>query len=406
LTTVPAAIPGRGAAHSLLVSTACWLLAGATASLIPVWTFAQRSTPQVQSFDLQVPWTPLPATVAGKRQLVYELHLTNFARSELAIRRIQVRDTGSGYIVGDFREAELRSLIGRVDRTSGLTDKLAIPPGVRALVYLSVPAEYPGGTVRGLTHRVEYEIRADAPQQAVVEGGAFTVRNEPRISLGPPLRGGPWVAVYDSSWERGHRRVVFAVQGSAHIPGRFAIDWIRVKPNGKYFDGDGSNVTDWYGYGADVLAVADGIVADSRDGVPEGSVVTESAVATLPEEASGNYIAINLGGGDYAFYEHLKPGSVQVKPGEHVTRGQAIGRLGFTGQSTGPHLHFHVSDNNSPLNAEGVPYGLRAFKLLGGYPSTEAFGRSRPWTRLAGHAQAERREELPAPFDVVEFTAE
>jgi len=120
-----------------------------------------------------------------------------------------------------------------------------------------------------------------------------------------------------------------------HIPGRFAIDWIKVERNGKYFDRDGSIVADWHGYGAEVLAVADSIVATTRDGVAESSVVAEHPTRTPPDGRRRQLHSANLGRGWYAFYEHLKPGSIQVKPGDRVRRGRVIGLLGYTGESTG-----------------------------------------------------------------------
>src|ERR1700735_4420766 len=121
-----------------------------------------------------------------------------------------------------------------------------------------------------LTHRIEYQVAGNS-DRAAVRGGAFTVAAEPPISIGPPLRCGPWVAIYDTSAPRGHRRVTYAVQGSVHIPARFAIDWIKVDKQGKYFDGDGSIVKDWYGYGAEVVAVSDSVVAATREGVRESA---------------------------------------------------------------------------------------------------------------------------------------
>jgi len=177
----------------------------------------------------------------------------------------------------------------------------------------------------------------------------------------------------------------------------------KVDEQGKYFDGDGLNVKDWYGYGAEVLAVMDGVVAATRDGYPESATLAKNPARIEPEYASGNYVALDLGTGHYAFYEHLKPGSIRVKPGDHVRRGSVIGLLGYTGESTGPHLHFHISDNNSPLNAEGLPYQLQGFKILGVYPSIETFGKSLLWSLASVGSDVKPNGEFPAPLTVVDF---
>jgi murein DD-endopeptidase len=365
---------------------------------------ARTATPVRQSFDIQVPWIPAPVVIAGQQQLIYELHLTNFAGDSLALSQIEVLNSASGTVLRRFQGGELASLMGRFDHSVGATDKLVIPPGVHAVVYLSLPFEFPDGSEQALIHRIQFDVLSKTTERAVAEGGIFKIRHEPLQSLGPPLRGGPWVAIYNASWELGHRRVPYAVQGSVHVPGRFAIDWMKVDKNGRYFVNNGSKVSDWYGYGADVLAVTDSIVAATRNGIAEQSTVVEGEPRAPLEFASGNYIALDLGDGRYAFYEHLKPGSIRVNTGDHVRRGSIIGQLGYTGQSTGPHLHFHVSDNNSPLNAEGLPYGLQKFRILGAYLSPATFGQALPWTPIGVGIDSERRNELPAPFAVVEFT--
>jgi murein DD-endopeptidase MepM/ murein hydrolase activator NlpD len=219
------------------------------------------------------------------------------------------------------------------------------------------------------------------------------------LILGPPLRGGLWTAVYDPAMTRGHRRVVYATEGAARIPGRFAIDWFRVDEQGRMARGDGARVDQHFGHGAEVIAVADGVVVATRDDMAEPE--TLAAARRVPiGDAAGNYVAIDIGG-VYAFYEHLRPG-LAVRPGERVRRGELIGRLGFTGQASSPHLHFHLADAPSPLGAEGLAYLIQGIEPIGRFDSIEAFGRGDGWTPLPPRPGSDR-PYFPTANMVVRF---
>jgi hypothetical protein len=357
---------------------------------------AQSEVPLRQAFDVQVPNAPTPVQIAGRTSLVYELHLSNFAAELLTLRRVAVLDSESGSEIAELEGAALRAAVGGPERAGYDGDRREIPPGVRAVIYISLAVD---SVPRALKHRVDYSA-ADGARDTV-DGGRIEPRAASVITLGPPLRGGPWAAVYWPEWERGHRRVLYAVGGGVRVPGRHAIDWIKLDGDGRYAHGDPSHPANWYGYGADVLAVADATVAAAADVAAEPATVAPDRKVAL-HDAAGNFIALDLGDDRYAFYEHLQPGSVRVKPGDRVRRGQVIARVGFTGQSTGPHLHFHVADAVTPLDAEGLPYVLERFHLLGGYSSAEAFG-TVAWEPAVPHSEATRHDEFPAPMTVVEF---
>jgi murein DD-endopeptidase len=101
----------------------------------------------------------------------------------------------------------------------------------------------------------------------------------------------------------------------------------------------------------------------------------------------------------FAFYEHLKPKSIKVKKGQTVKKGDVIASLGFTGQTTGPHLHFHVADTDSPLGAEGIPFVFETFEMLGAYSDFTQFGKAL-WTPIN---KSIRYQERPLPNCVIEF---
>ena len=143
----------------------------------------------------------------------------------------------------------------------------------------------------------------------------------------------------------------------------FAIDWAKIDQRGEPYSGDPLKNASYYGYGAEVLAVADAVVASIKDGIPENVPGEKSrAVPITMGTVGGNYVILDLGNSRFAFYAHLQPGSLRVKPGDKVQRGQVLGLVGNSGNSDGPHLHFHICDANSPLGCEGLPYVFESFE--------------------------------------------
>lgn len=354
---------------------------------------ARRSN-EDEMLALRVPVAPVPVPVRGAVYLSYELHVTNTTADSVALRTLEILDGRANAMIvqGDSLEARLGpSGVGSQGQ------RRTIAPMQWAVIYLEVPFEgvdAPTSLMNRLSH-VNLRTKANGQTTLTVEVSRTTP-----VVLGPPLAGGPWAAIYNPSWERGHRRVYYTVDGCARLPGRYAIDFMKLDDAGRLTLGDQDRVSTWLGYGADVLAVADATVAATRDGMAEATLVSVNT-KHAPTDAAGNYIVLDLGNGRFAFYEHLKPGSVRVHVGDRVRRGDVIGALGYTGDSTGPHLHFHVGDAASPLGAEGVPYVFDAFELLGAFSSLDSFGKV-PWAS-ASPSEQHRKNELPSPSAVVRF---
>ena len=124
---------------------------------------------------------------------------------------------------------------------------------------------------------------------------------------------------------------------------------------GKAFRGDGKKPEDWLCYGVDFLAVAPGTVVEAMRDLPDQPPGVAPTNLTVPEIA-GNHVILDLGGGRYAMYAHLAPHSVTVHVGDHVRAGDKLGLLGNSGNTTGPHLHFQISDRPSTLDTTSLPF--------------------------------------------------
>jgi hypothetical protein len=357
---------------------------------------AAGSEPLSESFDVSVPQLPQIVATDGGRAVRYELHLTNFAAVPLAVRGILATDADTGKILKSFSRrpllAHLIPLTGAKDDPSSA--RVTIQPGGRAVLYVELAGPLP----RRIGHAVDYIAGCETcPLQ--LEVAALAVNQVAPVTLAPPLAAGLWTAVQSPDWPRGHRRVIYTLGGKARIPGRYAIDWVGIDENGRTTRGDPDRPADAVGYGAPVLAGADARVAAVRDGMAESASIERNTKHPLGEGA-GNYVALDLGHGRYAFYEHLRPGSVRVKIGQRVRRGEAIGALGFSGDTTGPHLHLHVADGLDPLKAEGLPFVIDAYTQLGRYDDIGSLGRAK-W-QASGATRKSR--EWPASNVVVRFT--
>jgi murein DD-endopeptidase len=350
-------------------------------------------------FDIDIPVSPVPVHVGDHWQVSYEVHLTNFSIERLTVTRFTVDDARDGHTIielSDKRLVDNATVVGAATPLKG--KQLQVEPGQRAVLFMDfiLPTNTAVAPIRQHLH-----YAAANGEVHTVQLSDTPLQSNARPSLiGPPLRGGPWVAIHNASWPRGHRRVFYTVAGHARLPGRFAVDWVKLDDSGRMTKGDPDLTAQAYGYADDVLAVDNATVAAVRDGMDEPARISQRTTHQ-PDEDAGNYVALQLPDGRFAFYEHLKKGSIRVAKGDKVRTGDVIGALGFSGESTGPHLHFHVANSSSPLDAEGLPFEIRRFRILGSYPDIAKLGTA--WQPLPAGEAAERLAEWPDANAVLSF---
>jgi hypothetical protein len=192
-----------------------------------------------------------------------------------------------------------------------------------------------------------------------------------------PLRGEGWVAVTSPGDH-------IPSHGTDMLGQRYAYDLLRVDGRrGLHFHPAGTlrglvigvRTRECYAWGEPIHSPFDGEVVRAVDGVPERGWIhparelfrlLKNAVTFTPSRLPvilGNHV-IMRSGDMYAGFVHLAPGSVGVTAGQAVRSGDVIGRVGHTGNSTSPHLHFQLMDSPDPTNATGIPCAFRSYEVL------------------------------------------
>jgi murein DD-endopeptidase len=333
---------------------------------VPVTAASSQGASLPPALEMRVPKPPTVATGENGSFLAYELHVTSFTAQPLTVKKIDVATaTTDRRVLMSVADSALIRAVARpgIANITG-ADRLKLGGGTRAVFFLWLPVDARSAPA-SVRHRLTVEQGSgDSVRIAELEGPTVPVTTD-AVVIGPPLRGGVWLTANGPANETGHRRALIPVGGTAAIAQRFAIDYVKVADDHKTFTGDQLKNESYYAEGVDALAVATGTVVAVKDSIPENVPgVTSRAVPITLETVGGNHVIIDIGGGKYAFYAHLKPGSLRVKVGDRVTRGQVVGLVGNSGNSTEPHLHFHISDANSPLGSEGIPY-RHDFELVG-----------------------------------------
>jgi len=140
----------------------------------------------------------------------------------------------------------------------------------------------------------------------------------------------------------------------------------------------GVPLSDFYGWGQTVYSPVNGKVLAIENNIVERKTVnpfsdllymqkiTNEFISSRnhPEMVAGNYVLLEISKSKYALLAHLVQGSVMVKPGESVEIGQAIGKLGHSGNSTMPHLHMQFMNSYDFNNAEGTPFKIMEYEVM------------------------------------------
>ncbi len=355
---------------------------------------------------------PFPGT-DGRVHLVYELVFTNTTPTPVTLNKIDVIDAANqSTVVTSYAAGEVKLRLRQTN--SAPAQGATIEFNASRLFLIDFTIERGSALPPRLLHRVNL-LGAPMPGHRAVTPVPLSYIAAPlEIShelpqLAAPLAGKGWVAVNGCCGLVGvHRGAGLTINGKIYFAQRFAIDWMLLDKNNRMVHGDPADVHNYADYGAAVLAVADGVVVETLNNL------TDQKPGTLPDpktitvaNVDGNHVILDLGDGVFAFYAHMQTGSVTVKPGDRVKRGDVLGKLGNTGNTSAPHLHFQLMQGPSALGSNGIPYVLDRF-LLAGQVNAAAFGAAvgveGDWGKGIVRSADVRKAQFPLDLNIVDFS--
>jgi Peptidase family M23 len=358
---------------------------GAIAAAGIVFAFSSAAEPQGPRLDaadfttlvIEPVISPQPVETTGDHShLVYELLLVNNTDLDVRVDGIDVFDPASGASLGEWKGEALAKIVRLNGRLPGVT----LRGGGSAYAFLD--ASVPKGAImpKAIKHRfsvsrfmarhsdkdalVPLDSKFGIPPVANFEAAKVVVESSRPVIVQPPLRGQGWVVFNGCCASLQHRGAVMAFNGVPKAPERFAIDFMRLDGDRRLLSGPVDRNESYAAYGAPIYAVADGAVIATSDGAPE-RIPFKPREPIRFDTAGGNFVVIDIGHGRFAFFAHLKTGTIRIKRGDKVKAGDVIAHLGDTGNSDAPHLHFHIMDGPSPFASNGIPYVFSTFGVAG-----------------------------------------
>ena len=391
-------------------------------------TAAGISTPSagVAQTELEPQSTGLAASVLthpsavrgtdGLLHIAYELVVTDATQFAAEVERVEVRDARTERVLltlsGDALSSRMNPVGGEPAGSTPDSTTLLASSG-SAVIWLDVVVRRKADLPEVLDHRVESVATRPAPGEGSIPFtsvvGRVPLATRPPLKLGPPVRSsGIWGAgegCCDNDTH--HRRGLLVVDGNEVVPQRFAIDWMRLDEQHRAWVGDPHQLSSYLSYGQPLIAAAAGKVVVSRDGFPD-QPPPDNPTAPPFAELPGNRVVLRVAPGIYLLYAHMKPGSVRVREGDRVRRGQRLGTLGNSGNSATPHLHLQLQTTRS-FASDGLPFVFERFRFLGRITTAELSDETlglRPDGLLPFAPATDpgtRRHQMPLDRSVVRF---
>ena len=361
--------------------------------------------------------TPLtsPNPVLGaddKAHLAYEIVLVNMAPADIGLKKVETLDAASGAVVGTMEGDALAQMLKFNGGNKGTT----LSGGGSGILFMDVTLAKDATVPKAIRHRFDIDVAKTAPAQGSGDHDPAPEPPQQIVFTGDPLPVGPAAVVIaaplkGSNWVAGggccappsyHRGATLPLNGTIHVAERFAIDFVQLNGKNMLITGPMEKLSSYAYFGDEIYSVADGTVVGTEDGLKEQVPGKLPADATI-QMAAGNHVVVDIGGGRFAFYAHMQPGSVRVKVGDKVRTGQVLGLLGNSGNTDTPHLHFHVMDGPSPLVSNGLPYVFTGFTGQGRVTDEQPLWTGGAVTIDKDALAGPHKDQLPLANQVVSF---
>jgi hypothetical protein len=328
---------------------------------------SQQDNPETVAVNMTVPFGPIPVESTNGVNLAYEIELATRETAKPVVEKVEVIDPATGIILYTPDAEILKKTVMPASDPLPTAEEMAAGtlknPVPRIFIWFQVS---PDAVPDRLVHRITLNRSVNSLPLLTVTGGEVVVRKDLKpVVLASPVRGEGWFVIETTETTTHHFLAPVTMNGRTTVPQRFAQDWGYFDPvTGRAVSGNATLAKDFLGYGKELYAVADGTIADARDGLPDLEYSYNTPPVNL-STAAGNYVILDIGNEMYACYAHMIPGSIRVKKGDTVKEGQVIGLMGNSGNSDVPHLHFQiVTGAPSFFSGEGYPQVFRSFDLI------------------------------------------
>ena len=300
----------------------------------------------------------------GKDHVEYELLVVNAVEQPVTLKSLTVLDPAGKELTridGPVLVAATQTLLDKKPLTE-IAPSAAVSVDVDLIVA-------PGTAPERVTHRLDYSVPAGTSTAVfvdppVIDGPEVAINRRPATVIKPPVKGDGWLATTACCTPNLHRDLRIVVDGRRiETAETFAVDWALLKGD-RVYEGEGATNEQFYVYGVDVLAVADGTVVSVQDGKPDATPNKAMTPKTL-SDFGGNQVMLEIAPKVFAVYGHLQPGSLRVKVGDSVKVGATLAKIGNTGPSFGPHLHFGLLNRPDIFTGRSLPFVIDSYTLAG-----------------------------------------